>query len=96
MARLGDDGSDVCSYCGGEMRPVVYGLPSPELFEEADKGDVILGGCCIPSSPAQTRCIDCGHEARATSSVRTCGDGDGGGLAAPPRANAITYASGRR
>lgn len=63
MARLGDDGSDVCSYCGGEMRPVVYGLPSPELFEEADKGDVILGGCCIPSSPAQTRCIDCGHEA---------------------------------
>lgn len=27
MARLGDDGTDVCTRCGGAMRPVVYGLP---------------------------------------------------------------------
>ncbi len=62
MARVGDDGSEVCPRCGAAMRPVVYGFPSSELFEDADKGEVILGGCCIPSSPAQSRCTNCGQE----------------------------------
>jgi hypothetical protein len=26
----------------------VYGLPSPELFEAAERGEIILGGCCPP------------------------------------------------
>ncbi len=62
MASFGDDGSEVCARCGGLMRQVVYGFPSSELFQDADKGEVVLGGCCIPSTPAQSRCTSCGHE----------------------------------
>jgi len=30
--------------------PIVYGFPGPELFEEAEKGLVKLGGCCCSLS----------------------------------------------
>jgi hypothetical protein len=45
--------------------PVVYGLPAPELFEEADRGEVILGGCSIiiGDEPMANRgCTSCGSE----------------------------------
>jgi len=32
--------------------PIVYGYPGPELFEQAEKGLVKLGGCCVePDNP---------------------------------------------
>jgi hypothetical protein len=27
--------------------PVAYGLPGPEAFERAERGEIILGGCCV-------------------------------------------------
>ena len=37
-----------CAFCGTTAsRTVVYGYPSPELLEEARRGEVILGGCVI-------------------------------------------------
>lgn len=50
-----------CPACGMPgARPIVYGLPSPDLFEDPE-GE--LGGCMItPDDPAfRCRNLDCGH-----------------------------------
>ena len=38
---------DKCPICGGNIVPIVYGMPMGDLEEKADRGEVILGGCCI-------------------------------------------------
>ncbi|MDQ1247039.1 MAG: Unannotated protein [Actinomycetota bacterium] len=37
-----------CRNCRGRLVPVVWGDPGPELFELAERGEVALGGCCLP------------------------------------------------
>lgn len=37
----------ICKKCGGAVVPVIYGLPTREVGEEADRGEVVLGGCVI-------------------------------------------------
>ena len=37
----------ICPICEGKVVPIVYGMPTGELEEKADRGEVILGGCCI-------------------------------------------------
>jgi hypothetical protein len=37
--------SPACPTCGAVTVPIVVGLPSGELFEAADRGEVVLGGC---------------------------------------------------
>ncbi len=39
-----------CIQCGRRV-PFVLGYPSPELLEQAERGEVVLGGCLIPNSP---------------------------------------------
>jgi len=43
-----------CPTCGSKTVPIIYGLPlDPELIEEADRGEVELGGCLIwPDNPS--------------------------------------------
>jgi len=36
-----------CPTCGRPTVPIVYGMPGPGLFEEAERGAVVLGGCVI-------------------------------------------------
>ena len=37
-----------CPSCGNRtLVELVFGMPGPELFEAADQGDLVLGGCCI-------------------------------------------------
>ena len=40
----------VCPRCGHAMVPLVYGLPGPDLFDAAQRGEVVLGGCVLPMS----------------------------------------------
>lgn len=51
-----------CPECGGRLIWVVYGYPDGEVAEAARRGDVDLGGCCVPA-PEQpwraARCSDC-------------------------------------
>lgn len=55
----------VCPKCGGKVVPIVYGMPLPEMEEKADRGEVILGGCCIAVDEhgrqlaPQWGCVDC-------------------------------------
>lgn len=45
--------------------PIVYGMPTGELEEKADRGEVVLGGCCIAldengrSIDPKWACINC-------------------------------------
>ena len=49
-----------CPVCGSSNSiPIVYGRPSEELIEMAERGEVILGGC-IPSE-YHYKCKDCEH-----------------------------------
>lgn len=36
-----------CPSCGNKMIEIIYGMYGPELYKEALKGKVFLGGCCI-------------------------------------------------
>ena len=53
-----------CPTCGEAGVPIVYGLPGPELVEEADRGAIILGGCCVivDAPMANVGCTACDTE----------------------------------
>ena len=37
----------ICPVCGGKLVPIVYGFPMEEVMEMADRGEIVIGGCCI-------------------------------------------------
>ena len=52
-----------CPKCGLKNSvKIVYGMPSYELFEEAEVGKVKLGGCVITEDSPEYCCKDCEHE----------------------------------
>ena len=53
-------GLKVCPQCEGDLVPIVYGLPGPELFAAADRGEVLLGGCIVSDSDPRVQCRECG------------------------------------
>lgn len=66
-----------CPKCGSKNSvPIVYCMPGPELFEEAEAGKVKLGGCCIIDGNPEFHCNNCGlewnrDEALAAASVNS-------------------------
>ena len=53
-----------CQRCGGTVLPIVYGFPTHAAFEAAEKGELILGGCCIPENVSEIAdwvCKECGQ-----------------------------------
>jgi len=61
-SAAGDEGQ-ACVQCGShEAIPIVYGLPGPELLEQAEAGEVILGGCVVAEDSPIFHCNECGHE----------------------------------
>jgi hypothetical protein len=60
----------ICPLCGsGEIIPIVYGLPGPELVEKSEKDKVILGGCMVWENQPQSHCNDCGNEWRGNGTT---------------------------
>jgi hypothetical protein len=52
----------VCPRCGSrDSVRIVFGYPSPELFEEARQGKVALGGCLIDVDNPTRECRACEH-----------------------------------
>ena len=50
----------VCSRCGkNEKHRVIYGYPSPELLEQAGRGEIVLGGCQLGRPMESWLCADC-------------------------------------
>ncbi len=51
-----------CPVCGSDqVVPIVYGLPSWELGQAAERGEIVLGGCIITDHAPKWHCLDCGH-----------------------------------
>ena len=48
-----------CPKCGNNLTEIIYGMPAPELFEAAERGEVILGGCCLSGDDPKYHCKKC-------------------------------------
>ena len=51
-----------CPQCGGDLIPIVWGLPPERLLEKEQRGEIYLGGCCMPLEPLNYHCKKCGSE----------------------------------
>ena len=51
-----------CPHCGGKVVLIIYGEPSTECFEMFERGDIVLGGCCITEGMPDWQCRECGHQ----------------------------------
>ena len=52
-----------CPQCGStDVVPILYGYPAPEAREEADRGEIALGGCVITGDDPQRHCNACGND----------------------------------
>lgn len=60
LADLMDELKDTIPTCPhnhtDSIIPMVYGMPSEELFAQADSGLVALGGCELPENPGDWWC----------------------------------------
>ena len=41
---------------------IIYGYPTEELFEQAARKEVALGGCMQLLDDPDLQCLDCGHQ----------------------------------
>lgn len=63
---------NVCPKCGSQdVILIVYGYPTVEAGEAAERGELALGGCCVGDNDPDRTCKACGHNWRA------CGDAAG-------------------
>ena len=54
-----------CPKCGSiKIAEILYGMPtfSEELQTAMDKGQVVLGGCCIRDDDPSWRCVECNFD----------------------------------
>ena len=43
---------------------ILYGMPTPELIEAAQRLEVALGGCSLTAGMPHRECTTCGHQWR--------------------------------
>ena len=52
-----------CPSCGAKAGVnIEYGEPGIDMAEAAERGEVVLGGCCIDENSPERHCLECGHE----------------------------------
>ncbi len=62
-AAVGVQSGRMCPGCGQEDSvPLITGMPSSELFDLADQGLVVLGGCVLGPDDPTLACRSCGLE----------------------------------
>jgi len=53
----------ICPSCKAkEGVDILYGMPTPESFENAERGELAIGGCVIEDNQPDRRCLKCEHE----------------------------------
>ena len=50
-----------CPHCGGNVLSIKYGEPGPEMMAGAERGEFLLGGCCISPESPDFKCANCGQ-----------------------------------
>lgn len=58
-----------CNHLSGAR--ILYGYPTPEAVELAERGVVFLGGCCELLEAPDFQCLACSHEWRAQARIQT-------------------------
>lgn len=56
-----------CGRCGSPVVPVVYGMPTEEMWLAAERSEIILGGCSLSLEGDVTRSCVCGALATRSS-----------------------------
>ncbi|SCY24468.1 hypothetical protein SAMN03080606_01112 [Alkaliphilus peptidifermentans DSM 18978] len=52
-----------CPACGStETVKILYGMPSYEAFELVERGETVLGGCCVSDNDPTRHCKTCGQD----------------------------------
>jgi len=52
-----------CPACGSTNTvKILYGMPTHEAFEAAERGEIVLGGCCVSDTNQTRHCKDCGQD----------------------------------
>lgn len=52
-----------CPRCGGELLPIVWGMPDQDTWEAGERGELYIGGCIVPADPWPRRaCNACHYE----------------------------------
>lgn len=52
-----------CPACGStDTAKILYGMPTHEAFEAAERGEIALGGCCVPTNGPYRQCKACKQE----------------------------------
>lgn len=62
MKNISNKRPATCPNCGGiKIASILYGLPAltPKLEKEIDKGNVVLGGCCVSDCDPAWQCMAC-------------------------------------
>jgi hypothetical protein len=50
--------------------PIGYGLPTTTATEQAKRGEIVLGGCCVRGDDPKWFCRDCGWAWNANRGVQ--------------------------
>lgn len=53
-----------CPHCGSKVLSIQYGYPGHEMMEAAERGEILLGGCCISPDSPDCACPVCGQSFR--------------------------------
>jgi hypothetical protein len=60
-----------CPACGSaDVVPILYGMPTAEMFEKAEAGLIALGGCCVSLDGPCWRCVSCNTDICKAGSTR--------------------------
>ena len=52
-----------CPKCKLKMGvTILYGMPGIELAEQAERQEIVLGGCVLELDAPERHCISCGNE----------------------------------
>jgi hypothetical protein len=49
-----------CPECGSEnVAEIIFGYPGEELIGQSERGEIVLGGCCVTEDDPEWHCNDC-------------------------------------
>lgn len=52
-----------CPKCGSaKIVKILYGEPTLEALQVSERGEVVLGGCCISPDSPEWACLECRNQ----------------------------------
>ena len=58
-----DKNKQKCPECRSkEVIPIIYGLPTYDTWIKAEKGKLLIGGCCFSDYSPKWHCKNCSYD----------------------------------